>query len=97
MTLPNRVKPYSSTPVFDETSLPKGLQKSHCTKAGTWGVLRLLSGTLDFIIETTGKKRSMVAGEQQLIAPEEKHHVALNSSMTMQIDFYKERPTLQKE
>jgi len=37
--LPNSVTAYKKTPVFDETIIPKGLLKSHQTKAGVLGEL----------------------------------------------------------
>src|SRR3546814_18206009 len=39
-------KPYRSTPVFDQDSLPGALRREHRTKAGTWGVIRVLVGEL---------------------------------------------------
>ena len=41
-------KPYKSTPVFDENTLPAGLRKEHRTKAGVWGVIRVLEGRLRY-------------------------------------------------
>jgi tellurite resistance-related uncharacterized protein len=34
--------PYKTTPVFDENTLPGGLRKDHRTKAGVWGIIRVL-------------------------------------------------------
>jgi tellurite resistance-related uncharacterized protein len=39
-------EPYNSTPVFDEKSLPDALRNEHRTKSGTWGLLRVLEGTV---------------------------------------------------
>lgn len=39
-------EPYRSTPVFDENTLPGGLRKEHRTKAGVWGIIRVLEGRL---------------------------------------------------
>ena len=38
--------PYKRTPVFDETTLPDGLRREHRTKAGVWGIIRVLEGRL---------------------------------------------------
>ena len=35
-------EPYKTTPVFDETSLPGAIRNAHSTKAGVWGLLRVL-------------------------------------------------------
>ena len=84
--------PYSSTPIFNETSLPKALQNAHSTKAGTWGVLELIAGELVYVIENSGRRRAMVAGDRQLIEPQQLHHVELSGPMQMQVHFYREKP-----
>ena len=38
--------PYRSTPVFDQDTLPAALRTRHNTKAGVWGVIRVLEGEL---------------------------------------------------
>lgn len=94
MIIMNKPKPYSSTPVFDETSLPKALQAAHSIKAGAWGVLEILSGSLHYVIEESQDTRLMTAGERQLIEPEQLHHVALTGPMQMQVHFYREKPEI---
>src|SRR3546814_1000811 len=42
----NMALPYRSTPVFDETSLPAALRGEHRTKAGVWGLIRVLEGKI---------------------------------------------------
>ena len=39
-------RPYRSTPIFDETTLPNALRARHATKAGVWGVVRVIEGRL---------------------------------------------------
>ncbi|MEP2102568.1 MAG: DUF1971 domain-containing protein [Parasphingorhabdus sp.] len=86
--------PYSSTPVFDENNLPKALQAAHSTKAGAWGVLEIINGSLHYVIEEDQETRLMTAGDRQLIEPEQLHHVALIGPMQMQVHFYRERPDI---
>ncbi len=38
--------PYRSTPVFDQDTLPAALRARHNTKAGVWGVIRVIEGEL---------------------------------------------------
>lgn len=85
-------EPYKSTPIFDENTLPAALQNAHNTKAGTWGLLDLLSGTLDYVIEESGETRHMTAGDQQVIIPEQRHHVKLTGPMQMQVHFLTSQP-----
>ena len=40
------VIPYRSTPIFDEATLPAALRSEHRTKAGVWGVIRVIEGRL---------------------------------------------------
>lgn len=86
------LKAYKSTPVFDEKTLPAALQKAHCTKAGTWGLLELLSGELTYVIEESGSSRRMATGDKQIIEPQQLHHVELTGAMQMQVHFFRERP-----
>jgi truncated hemoglobin YjbI/tellurite resistance-related uncharacterized protein len=82
--------PYKSTPVFDETSLPAGLRREHRTKAGVWGVIRVLEGRLLF--ERGGETRVLVPGSPAVIHPEELHRVEPVGAMRMQVDFYDAPP-----
>lgn len=86
--------PYSSTPVFNESNLPKALQHAHHTKAGTWGVLELMAGELVYVVEDSGSRQVMLAGDCQLIPPLELHHVELTGPMQMQVHFYRKKPEL---
>ncbi|QTD57798.1 DUF1971 domain-containing protein [Parasphingorhabdus cellanae] len=86
--------PYRSTPVFDETSLPKALQAAHCIKAGSWGVLEVLSGRIHYVVEESQVTHLMSAGDWQLIQPEELHYVTLIGPMQMQVHFYREKPNI---
>ncbi len=83
--------PYRSTPVFDETSLPKALQAAHSTKADTWGILEIISGSLQYVIEESQEIRLMATGDRQLIEPGQLHHVSLVGPMQMQVHFYREK------
>ncbi|MGC2189855.1 MAG: DUF1971 domain-containing protein, partial [Candidatus Sulfotelmatobacter sp.] len=47
-TAPSSKVPYRCTPIFDETTLPAGLRREHRTKAGVWGVIRVLEGRLRY-------------------------------------------------
>ena len=44
----DRPTPYKSTPVFNENTLPAGLRKEHRTKAGVWGLIRVLEGQVKY-------------------------------------------------
>lgn len=79
--------PYRSTPVFDEVTLPQALRRDHSTKAGVWGVIRVLEGELRLHF---GDERIFVLDIENpgLVRPEEVHFVEPIGKMRMQVDFY---------
>jgi hemoglobin len=88
------VQPYRSTPVFDETSLPEGLRREHSTKAGVWGVIRVLEGRLKLTWLDTGEARILAPSRPGLVAPEQPHLVEPVGPMKMRVDFYDQEPAM---
>lgn len=86
-------QPYKVTPVFDEASLPLGLRRVHSTKAGVWGLVRILEGRLRLSFPETGLDLVLARGEAGLVAPCEPHLVEPLSPFRMQVEFYRARPT----
>jgi hemoglobin len=85
------MEPYRSTPVFDEATLPATLRADHRTKAGVWGVIRVLQGDL-LLTFADGEERRLAPGLDGLLEPERTHRVEPLGSMRMQVDFYDRRP-----
>lgn len=83
--------PYRSTPVFDEVTLPQALRHDHSTKAGVWGVIRVLEGELRLRFEDD---RILVLDIENpgLVRPEEVHSVEPIGKMKMQVEFYDSEP-----
>lgn len=52
--LPDTMVKYNTVPnapkTFTATSIPRGLLKDHSTKEGTWGVIRVIKGTIGYKI-----------------------------------------------
>lgn len=87
-------QPYRSTPVFDETTLPAALRREHTTKAGAWGVIRVLEGEVLYtVIEPPGEQR-LTADRPGLINPQQPHFVTPAGPMRMQVEFYDHPPVL---
>lgn len=86
--------PYRSTPVFDETSLPQALRNMHQTKAGVWGVIRVLEGELRLTYVDPPSEKLLTPGNPGLTTPQQTHFVTPLGPMRMQVDFYDEPPTL---
>lgn len=85
--------PYRSTPVFDETTLPAALRGEHRTKAGVWGVIRVIEGSLKLVVADSGEETILTPERFGLVLPEQTHRVEPVGPMRMQVDFYDESPT----
>ncbi len=84
--------PYRSTPVFDETSLPAALRSRHNTKAGVWGMIRVIEGRLKLRYLEPVSELILEPGRPGLVLPEQPHEVEPLGQMRMQVDFYNEPP-----
>ena len=84
--------PYRSTPIFDETNLPAALRTKHATKAGTWGMIRVIEGRLKLTRLDPASEIVLEPGAPGLLRPEQPHFVEVLGPMRMQVDFYAERP-----
>lgn len=87
-----RPAPYRSTPIFDQDSLPAGLRRDHRTKAGTWGVIRVLEGALTLHFTDPPRVLPLEAGQSATAAPDETHWVEITGPMRMQVDFHDTEP-----
>ncbi len=86
--------PYRTTPVFDESTLPAGLRREHRTKAGVWGVIRMIEGRLRLRFTESGEDRILDPATPGLIAPEQPHLVEPIGSVRMQVEFYEVEPAV---
>lgn len=86
------MKPYRTTPVFDETTLPAGLRREHRTKAGVWGLVRVLDGRLRLAYGDGTPERVLTPGQPGLLRPEQPHEVEPLGAMRMQVEFYDSEP-----
>ena len=74
--LPVAASEYKRTPIFDATTTPAGLRKSHTTKAGVWGEIVVLAGRVLYVIESEEDASFVLRpGVPGAIAPEAPHHV----------------------
>ncbi|HEY0084783.1 MAG TPA: DUF1971 domain-containing protein [Allosphingosinicella sp.] len=86
------MQPYRTTPVFDADTLPAALRRAHSTKAGVWGIVRLLEGRLRLTYEEDGRECILSPGAPGLILPEQPHRVEPLGPMRMQVEFYDAPP-----
>lgn len=86
------VSPYRSTPVFDQDTLPAALRARHDTKAGVWGVIRVIEGELELTFLDPPSTSLLTPGTPGLVRPQQPHFVTPIGAMKMQIDFYDRPP-----
>ena len=84
--------PYKITDVWDEVTLPAAIRGDHSTKAGTWGLLKVLEGSVWLVFHDPANRVHVVPGQPAPIAPQALHHVEIAGPMRMQVQFYREPP-----
>jgi len=73
---------------FDETTVPAGLRRAHRIPVGTWGRLRVLEGSVDFLIDTDPSvEHHLDAGQTQPIPPDVSHEVRPTGAVRLVVDF----------
>ena len=87
-------KPYRSTPIFEQNSLPMALRREHRTKAGTWGVIRILEGEVKLHIVDPPEVRQLSPDRPGIVEPEQTHWVEPLGVMRMRVDFYDGPPSI---
>jgi len=84
--------PYKSTAVFDETTLPAALRREHRTKAGVWGVIRVLEGRVRFEVLDPPSQMILDPENPGLVRPDQPHLVEPLGPVRMRVDFYDHDP-----
>ena len=86
------IAPYRSTAVFDEATLPAVLRREHSTKAGVWGVIRVIEGSLRLEFADGGEAQVLTPDRPGLVRPEQIHRIEPMGRIRMQVDFYDRPP-----
>jgi tellurite resistance-related uncharacterized protein len=84
--------PYKITDVWTEQTLPAAIRNAHSTKAGTWGLLRVLEGEVQLVWEDGSGSETVTPDRPGVIRPQAPHHVEITGPARMQVEFYRERP-----
>eukprot|EP00546_Thalassionema_frauenfeldii_P021694 CAMPEP_0178904968 /NCGR_PEP_ID=MMETSP0786-20121207/5991_1 /TAXON_ID=186022 /ORGANISM="Thalassionema frauenfeldii, Strain CCMP 1798" /LENGTH=106 /DNA_ID=CAMNT_0020576477 /DNA_START=144 /DNA_END=464 /DNA_ORIENTATION=- len=92
--MPDGMVNYSTVPAdsdfFTATTIPQGLLKDHSTKDGTWAIIRVFQGKLEYVIEETLKFEITPFSNQGIIEPNRKHHVkALTDDVQFVVEFHR--------
>lgn len=89
--LPPHVHPYKQSAMFDETTMPAGLRRRHCTKPGVWGVIRVIDGRLLYRVLDSGAESILDAGHPGVAQPEQLHEVEPLGRVRFFIEFHSAR------
>jgi hemoglobin len=88
--IPPGLEAYARSPDFTPDDLPPRLQTAHSTKAGTWGLLRVLEGKILYQLESPYEGEQLAAaGECIVIESEVPHHVEFVERGRFFIEFYR--------
>ena len=87
-SLPPDVRAYQRTKEFDESSVPAGLTRKHTTKAGVWGRICVLEGSLAYrILEPETEEQLLAPGHDGVVEPEVPHEVEPRGSVRFYVEF----------
>lgn len=90
-TLPTNVEVYKETPIFTESTVPAGLRSRHTTKAGTWGRIEVLEGTLRYrILEPVVEEHLLTPEHPGVVAPGVPHEVEPVGAVRFRVQFLRE-------
>jgi tellurite resistance-related uncharacterized protein len=77
---------------WDQDTLPAGLRHSHRIAEGTWGMLRVTEGSVNFRMQTSPTSPAMdttlSAGSTQPIPPEAPHEVTITGPVKLVVEFW---------
>lgn len=85
-------QPYKVTAEWDEASLPQAIRSRHNTKPGTWGLLRVLEGSVELVFEDPPRRLHVTPDSPAEIPPQHWHHVEVTGPMRMLVEFYRAKP-----
>jgi tellurite resistance-related uncharacterized protein len=91
---PSGAVPYKRTPVFDQDSLPDGLRHEHRTKAGVWGLIRVLDGRLRYRVIDPPNEQVLSPELPGLVRPEQRHEVTPLGQVRFFVEFYASEPVI---
>lgn len=86
--VPEDLELIATTETWDEETVPAGLLREHRVPPGRWGVLRVHSGAIRFLLgEGPASVRVVEAGSSQGIPPEVPHRLERIGPVTVTLDF----------
>ena len=87
-TLPPDAEPYRRTPDFSESTVPAALRRRHATKAGVWGRIHVLEGSLRYrILEPPEEEHLLAVDRPGIVEPEVPHEVEPLGEVRFYVEF----------
>lgn len=92
--LPSGLVAYKRTPIFTEETVPAGLLKDHCTKAGTWGLIHVEDGCLEYFIADPRRPASEQTLSREVgagvVEPTVLHRIEPQGRVRFWVEFWRE-------
>lgn len=93
-TLPEDAEAYRQTKVFTASTVPRAILAQHSTKAGTWGLIHVHAGQVQYFLEGEDTPLATIqAGSSFVVLPEEVHFVRLSDGGEFSVEFHKRPDT----
>ena len=91
-TLPANAAYHRSLGPWNADEIPAGLKGQHQLKAGSWAIVKILSGKIDFVWDDDGASApiTLETGTELIVPPLVLHHLVLNGPVTVGLSFYRE-------
>ena len=87
LAMPPAASEYTRTATFTEETLPAALRGDHRTKAGTWALIVVEAGALEYHVR--GRVHLLEPGRAGLVEPERPHHVRPLGAVRMHVEFWR--------
>jgi tellurite resistance-related uncharacterized protein len=92
-SLPLDAYAYRRTDLFNERTAPAGLLKAHSTKAGVWGLIHVIDGSLVYRIEDPRRSAAATVltpgGPPGVVEPTILHSVEPGWRVRFYVEFYR--------
>jgi tellurite resistance-related uncharacterized protein len=89
-SLPANAVPYKRTSEFTPSTTPSALLRSHSTKAGAWGKVVVLEGTLTYRILEPSIEEVLLSPERfGVVEPTIRHEVVPHAGARFYVEFYR--------
>ena len=86
--MPPGMAEYKRTATFTEDTLPTPLRGEHRTKTGTWALVVVEEGKLEY--HTRGRVQLLSPGVSGVVEPERAHYIVPLGAVRVHVEFWRE-------